>query len=178
MVSLPGTHQVQRPTAEPSGGLRRPTAMTRRAALTGLAIVSILATACTTSGETVGEGRFTAPSLPDEFASGLRIDFIPDGYTFVWNEGHETAEFHVFQADDGSSQLSVGVQVFPPTHDSGPTEVVIRGERHFDIYDEGEWTRLIEDVGNATRIDVLSNTLDVGTLVRVAESVTYEPPGG
>jgi len=152
--------------------------MTGRTALMGLAIVSILATACTTSRETVGEGTFTAPSPPDEFASGLRIDFIPNGYTFVWNEGHETTEFHVFQTEDGSSQLSVGVQIFPPPHDSGPNEVVISGDREFGVYDEGEWTRLSEDVENDTRIDVLSNTLDVETLVRVAESVTYEPPGG
>lgn len=144
-----------------------------------IAFVSLLfvAVSCTTAS-VPGGSPFVAPLPPDEDASGLTIGFIPEGFSFVWNEGHETATFHVFQTDAGSRQLSVGVQTFPPPHDSGPRERVTRGGREFEIYDEGRRIRVTERLADDTRIDVLGDSLDVETLLRVAESVSYQPIDG
>jgi hypothetical protein len=117
---------------------------------------------------------FLSPEPADEFASGLTIGFIPEGYSWVWSEGHETATFHTFQTQDESELLSVGIQISPPPH-PGSGEVVTRGERVFTIYDEGSQIRVSEEVGNDTRVDVVSDSLDIDTLMRIAESVTYDP---
>ncbi len=116
---------------------------------------------------------FVSPQPPTEFASGLTIGFIPDGYTWVWNEGHETAIFHVFQTDDGSGQVSVGVQVSPQS--GGVGEEVNSDGREFVVYAESSKTRVTEDVGNETRVDVLSGSLDQDTLLLIAKSTTFEP---
>lgn len=120
---------------------------------------------------------FVSPQPPDEFASGLTIGFIPEGFSWVWNEGHETATFHMFQTQDESEQLSVGIQMSPPPH-PGSGEVQTRGDREFTIYNEGDEVRITEDVGNEVRVDVVSSSLDADTLMRIAESVTYNPDAG
>lgn len=139
---------------------------------TAVLVLSVVAS-CSSNGEGEG-GTFVSPESADEVSSGLTIGFIPEGFTWVWNEGHETATFHTFQTQDGSEQLSVGIQISPPTH-PGSGEVVTRGGREFIIYDEGNQARITEDVGNDVRVDVVSDSLDTDTLMRIAESVTYDP---
>jgi hypothetical protein len=136
-------------------------------------MVVFVTASCSGSADS-NQTTFTSPEPPDEFASGLTVGFIPEGFTWVWNEGHETATFHVFQTENEAGQLSVGVQISPsaPTE---PGEAVTRGSREFIIYDEGSWTRVTEAVGDDTRVDVLSNALDTETLLEVAESVAYQP---
>ncbi|HZD23736.1 MAG TPA: hypothetical protein VE569_10105 [Acidimicrobiia bacterium] len=139
-----------------------------------LVLASLAVAACSGStGQEVGTA-FTSPQPPDEWASGLTIGFIPDGYSWVWNEGHETATFHVFQTEDESGQLSIGVQISPPPH-PGSGEALTRDGRHFVVYDEGTQIRVTEDVGDDTRVDVVSGSLDRKTLLQIAESITYEP---
>jgi hypothetical protein len=118
-------------------------------------------------------GRFDSPPAPDEFESGLTIGNLPAGFNWVWNEGHETATFHVFQTEDGSQELSIGVQVSPPDH-PGTGEPITDGGREFVVYDEGDQIRVTEDVGDDIRIDVLSGSLDLDTLLEVAASVSHQ----
>lgn len=151
--------------------------MSRRQSGITFLLVVLIAASCTTVGGSKGGESFSAPAPPDEDASGLIIGFVPDGYDFVWNEGHETATFHVFQTEDGSGQLSVGVQLFPPAGDSARSERVIRGGREFEIHGEGDRIRVTENVVGGARVDVVGDSLDVATLLRVAESVVYEPIG-
>lgn len=135
-------------------------------------VLSVIAS-CSSNGEG-GGGTFVTPEPAAEFASGLTIGFIPEGFSWVWNEGHETATFHTFQTQGESEQLSVGIQISPTPH-PGPGEVVIRGDREFTIYDEGTQTRITEGVGSDIRVDVVSDSLDTDTLMRIAESVIYNP---
>lgn len=116
---------------------------------------------------------FVSPQPPDEFASGLTIGFIPDGYFFVGNEGHESATFHVFQTEDGSDQVSVGVQVSPQS--SGEGEAVSLDGRQLVVHEEGSQIRVTEDVGNNHRVDVLSGSLDQETLLQIAASTHFDP---
>jgi hypothetical protein len=116
---------------------------------------------------------FVSPQPPDEFASGLTIGFIPDGYFFVWNEGHESATFHVFQTEDGSDQVSVGVQESPQS--SGVGEAMTYDGRQFVVYEEGSQIRVTEEVGNDIRVDVLSGSLDEETLLQIAASTIFDP---
>ncbi|MGH8923992.1 MAG: hypothetical protein ACRDWA_05025 [Acidimicrobiia bacterium] len=141
----------------------------------GIATVVVLwvISSCSSNGQEP-DGTFTSPEPPDEWASGLTIACIPEGFSWVWNEGHEAATFHTFQTEDESEQLSIGIQIAPPPH-PGSGEVVRRGDREFTVYNEGNQIRVTEDVGNDSRIDVLSDSLDTERLLRIAESVTYEP---
>lgn len=70
----------------------------------------------------------------------------------------------------------MGIQISPAPH-PGSGEVATRGNREFTIYDEGNQTRITDDVGHAIRVDVVSDSLDTNTLMRIAESVTYDPEG-
>lgn len=135
-------------------------------------VLSVVAS-CSSNGQG-GGGTFVSPEPADEFASGLTIGFIPEGFNWVWNEGHETATFHTFQTQDESEHLSVGIQISPPRH-PGSGEVVTRGDREFTIYDERNQARITEDVGSDIGVDVVSDSLDTDTLMRIAESVTYDP---
>lgn len=105
--------------------------------------------------------------------SGLTIGFIPDGYFFVWNEGHESATFHVFQTADGSDQVSVGVQESPQS--SGVGQAMTYDGRQFVVYEEGSQIRVAEEVGNDIRVDVLSGSLDQETLMQIAASTIFDP---
>lgn len=120
-------------------------------------------------------GPFDAPLTPSEFESGLTIGNLPAGFHWVWNGGHETATFHVFQTEDGSEQLSVGIQESPPDH-PGTGEPVTLSGREFVVYDEGNQIRVTEDLGIGIRIDVLSGSLNRETLLEIAASVSYQPP--
>src|SRR5665811_1486268 len=104
-------------------------------------------------------------------SSGLTIGLIPAGYAFAWNEGHETATFHTFVSTDGG-KFSVGRQISPPPYPY-PGVKVERAGRTFTVID-GE-TRILEDVGNDIRVETVSDSLDTETLLRIAESVTYDP---
>jgi hypothetical protein len=119
-------------------------------------------------------GSWSAPKPPDEFASGLTIGFIPDGFSFVWSEGHETATFHVFMTADDSEQVSVGRQIDPEPYPLAG-ESVTRAGRDFTVVEATRETRILEDVGNGIRVEVVSASLDSETLLAVAESVTYDP---
>lgn len=136
-------------------------------------VVHSVVVSCASNVQEAG-GTFTSPDPLDVWASGLTIGFIPEGFSWVWNEGHETATFHTFQTEDESEQLSIGIQIAPPLH-PGSGEAVTRGDREFVVYDEGAQIRVTEDVGNDTRIDVLSDSLDTDTVLRIAESITYDP---
>lgn len=146
--------------------------MNRVARRSAPAAVLFLVLASCSSSET--GGNLTSPDPPVEWASGLTIAFIPEGFRWVWNEGHETATFHTFQTEDESETLSIGIQIDPPRH-PGSGEDVTRGDRWFVVYDEGSQIRVTEEAGNDVRVDVVSDSLDVDTLLRIAESVTYEP---
>jgi hypothetical protein len=73
-----------------------------------LLVSALLLAACTGSGSGIdatttsaGDAGTTADPWkaedpPSEWASGLTIGYIPPGFAFVWNEGHETATFHRF----------------------------------------------------------------------------------
>ena len=52
--------------------------------------------------------------------------------------------------------------------------MVTRGDREFTIYDEGNQTRITEGLESDIRVDVVSDSLDTETLMRIAESVTYD----
>ena len=120
------------------------------------------------------EGEWSAPEPPDEFASGLTIGFIPEGFTFVWNEGHETAVFHVFQTEDESEQVSIGRQISPEPYPT-PGEQVVRGKRELMLVEDTRETRVLEEVDGDIRVEVVSQTLDSETLLRIAESTSYDP---
>jgi len=124
----------------------------------------------TTPGET-GATSWTADAPPSEWASGLTIDYIPSGFTFAWNEGHETATFHVFTSGDDSAQFAVGRQISPAPYPIAGREVT-RDGRVFTVI-EGE-TRILEDGDNGIRIEVVSRSLDAETLLQIAESVHYD----
>jgi len=141
---------------------------------TGLVLLALIAVSCSFPAVVTDSVSFTSPEPPDEFASGLTIGFIPEGFAWVWNEGHETATFHTFQTADESSQLSVGIQVSPPPH-PGSGEEVSRAGRQFVAFDLEREIRVTEAVGNDVRLDVVSASLDEETLLRVAESVTFKP---
>jgi hypothetical protein len=141
---------------------------------TGLVLLSLIAVSCSSPTVVVDSVSFSSPEPPDEFASGLTIGFIPEGFAWVWNEGHETATFHTFQTDDESGHLSVGIQVSPPLP-SASGEEVSRDGRQFVVYDSAREIRVTEDVGNGVRLDVVSGSLDREILLRVADSVTFKP---
>ncbi len=109
--------------------------------------------------------------------SGLTIGSVLVGFAWVWNEGHDSATFNVFETDDGLQQLSIGRRISPPTGDEAG-ETVTRSGRVFAVYDERADTRVTEDVGNDTRVGVLSDSLELDTLLQIAESITEEPDTG
>lgn len=147
--------------------------MSRRWSLLSWMIV-LVAVSYSSQDGVQGDGSFVAPTPPDEFASGLTIGFIPEGFAWVWDEGHETATFHVFQTEDGSQQLSVGVQQPPPLQtDSGET-LSVEG-RDFVVNDSGSEARVAEGVGGDIRLDMVSFSLDAETLLRTAENDTFNP---
>ena len=106
-------------------------------------------------------------------SGGLTIGYIPEGYTFVWNEGHETATFHVFESADGSDRLAVGRQVSPEPYPLLGEEV-IRDGRMFTLVEDTSGTSVLEDAGDDIRIEVVSSSLDSETLLRIAESVSFD----
>jgi len=136
-------------------------------------LVVMTTTACSPPADGTTGATFNAPDA-DEWSSGLTIGFIPAGYVFAWNEGHETAIFHVFQAEEGPGQLSVGIQVSPGAQQE-PGSRVSRGGHDFIVYGEGARTRATEDVGDGFRVDVLADSLDLETLLEIAESMTFTP---
>jgi hypothetical protein len=152
----------------------------------GVAALVFASVACSSTGADEGgdegsttvagsdDGEWLAPEPPDEFASGLTVGFIPAGFTFVWNEGHETAVFHVFQTEDGSEQVSIGRQISPEPYPT-PGEEVVRGDREFTLVEDTRETRVLEEVDGDIRLEVVSQILDSETLLRVAESVVYDP---
>ena len=135
-------------------------------------VLGIVAAACGSTDRPAGVGSssWSAPDPPVECASGITIGFVPAGYAFVYNEGHETATFHVFQAGDGS-QFEVGRQLPPPPYPTSGHQVT-RAGRVFTVNGE---VRVFEELANGTRIEVLSHNLDEATLLDVAESVIYDP---
>ncbi len=141
-----------------------------------LPLLLVVTAACSGTGDPRAGGTFVAPEVTDDWSSGLTIGFVPAGYEFAWNEGHETAVFHVFQTEDGSGQLSVGIQA-SPEWPFEPSNRISRGEREFDVYEEGARLRVTEEVGDGFRVDVLADQLDLATLLHVAESVTFDPEG-
>jgi len=62
--------------------------MKRIAATTPFLVAAIVLAACAAapSGDTEN-GPWEAPEPPDEFASGLTVVAVPDGFAFEWNEG-------------------------------------------------------------------------------------------
>ena len=116
---------------------------------------------------------FVAPDPPYQFASGLTIEFVPAGYEYVRDAGHESAAFHVFEPADGSALLSVGVQFHPSPHPN-EGESVTRGGREFTIYAEGQRTRVRETADAGDVIDVLADSLDTETLLDVAASIRLD----
>ncbi len=141
----------------------------------GLVVVSLALTACSspTSGND-GTGSWSAPEPPAEFASGLTIGFIPEGFAFLWNEGHETATFHVFQSTDASSQFAVGRQIAPEPYPF-PGENITRNGRSLTVVEGTRETRVLTGADGDVRVEVVSRTLDSETLLRIAASVDYEP---
>ena len=114
---------------------------------------------------------WSAPEPPSEWASGITVGEIPPCYYFGWNEGHETATFHVFVAQDGASQFAVGRQRTSEPWPVEGYEVALSG-RIFTITPE---VRIIEGVGDGVRIEVVSQSLDRDVLLRIADSVRYDP---
>jgi hypothetical protein len=104
----------------------------------------------------------------------LTIGFIPDGFTFVWNEGHESAVFHVFQTEDETGQVAVGRQISSDPYQAAG-EQVVRGDRKFTLVEYTREIRVVEEIGGDIRVEVVSQTLDAETLLRIAESVIYNP---
>jgi hypothetical protein len=114
---------------------------------------------------------WSAPDPPDEWASGLSIGTIPSGYSFAYNEGHETATFHVFVSDAGTSQFAVGRQL-PPVLFPTAGRQIERNGRVFTVNDE---VRVFEELTSGVRLEVLSQSLDEATLLEIAQSVSYDP---
>ena len=157
--------------------------MKRIVAFAAFALPTVVLTACAATGAddgavagstTVAETEWSAPEPPDEFASGLTIGFVPEGFGFVWNEGHETAVFHVFQTEDESEQVSIGRQISPEPYPT-PGEVLVLGDREFTLVEDTRETRVLEEVDGDIRLEVVSQTLDSETLTQIAESVSYDP---
>jgi hypothetical protein len=160
--------------------------MKRIVALTAVAVLLVMSTACAATGADEGgvggsttvaesdDGEWSAPEPPDEFASGLTIGFIPEGFTFVWNEGHETAVFHVFQTEDETEQVSIGRQIQSEPYPT-PGEEVVLCEREFTLVEDTRETRVLEEVDGDIRLEVVSQTLDSETLLQIAESMSYDP---
>jgi hypothetical protein len=149
--------------------------MDRKVALTWMTVFALAISACSspTDGE-IRQGPFTAPEPPDEWASGLTIGFIPQGFTFVWNIGHETATFHVFMTADESEQVAIGRQISPKPYPTAG-QAVNRSGREFTVVEDTGETRILEEVGNGIRVEVVSASLDSETLLRIAESTSYDP---
>jgi hypothetical protein len=149
--------------------------MKLKVVLAWMTVLTLAITACSspTNGDT-GDGPFTAPAPPDEWASGLTIGYIPEGFTFVSNQGHETATFHVFMTADESQQVAIGRQISPPPYPTAG-QAVTRAGRDFTVVEDTAETRILEKVGNGIRIEVASPSLDSETLLRIAESTSYDP---
>jgi hypothetical protein len=114
---------------------------------------------------------WSPPEPPSEWASGITVGEIPPGYNFGWNEGHETATFHVFVAQDGASQFAVGRQRTSEPWPVEGYEVTLSG-RVFTITPE---VRILEEVGAGVRIEVVSQSLDQDVLLLIAQSIRYDP---
>ena len=136
----------------------------------------MLAIAACSSSQSIqaDDGPWIAPEPPDEWASGLTIGYIPPGFTFVWNMGHETATFHVFMTTDESEQVSIGRQISPQPYPTAG-EAVTRAGREFTIVEDATETRVLEEVGSGIRVEVVSASLDPQILLRIAESTSYDP---
>jgi hypothetical protein len=150
--------------------MNRHTTVRRTNLLIGLTILSLTVSACWGSS---GDESWSAPDPPDGWASGLEVGYVPDGYSFVRNEGHETATFHVFQTGDGD-QVSIGRQISPEPYPI-PGEQVDRDGREFTLVETSNETRVLEEMPRDIRVEVVSQSLDADTLLRVAESVSYDP---
>ena len=121
-----------------------------------------------------GGGPWAAPAPPNEWASGLTIGYVPQGFAFVWNVGHETATFHVFMTADESEQVSMGRQISPEPYPTAG-EAVTRAGREFTLIEDTGETRILEDVADGIRVEVVSPSLDSETLLRIAQSISYDP---
>lgn len=113
----------------------------RAGVLIGMAVLSLTVAACSSPSSGSDDGRWSAPEPPDEDASGLSIGFIPDGFSFVWNEGHKTATFHVFQTEDGSEQVSIGRQISPEPYPTAG-EQIVRDGRELTLVEDTRETRV------------------------------------
>jgi hypothetical protein len=68
----------------------------------------------------------------------------------------------------------VGRQIAPEPYPF-PGEDVTRNGRSFTLVKGTRETRVLTDTDRDVRIEVVSRTLDSETLLRIAESVGYEP---
>jgi hypothetical protein len=75
---------------------------------------------------------------------------------------------------DESGQVSVGRQIDPEPYPLAG-ESVTRADRDFTVVLGTREIRILEDVGNGIRVEVVSPSLDSETLLAIAESVTYDP---
>jgi hypothetical protein len=147
--------------------------MKRIAVSAPLLVAAFVLAACATPAP-VGDtetGQWLAPEPPDEFASGLMIGSVPDGFAFEWNEGHETAILHTFTSANGA-QISIGRQLSPPPYPIAGEEVIRNGREFTVIADE---VRILEQLDDGVRVEVVSASLDVDSLLLIAESVSYDP---
>lgn len=151
----------------------RPTGVNRTIGITTLAMLSLVVAACSSTGADERAEIWSAPDPPSDFASGLTIGFLPDGFTFVWNEGHETATFHVFESADATLQFSVGRQIATEPYPF-PGEEVTRNGRTFTLVETTRETRILMHADRDVRVEVVSRTLDAATLMRIADSVGYD----
>jgi hypothetical protein len=122
-------------------------------------------------------GSWFAPTAPDEWASGLAMSPRPHGFVYRYSEGtadaQRTAIFHVFTDDEGRS-FSIGRRRFASTVPL-TGETLHRGDRTFTVVTSDTEIRVLEDVGDDVRIEVVSSDLDADALLRIAQGVTYDP---
>jgi hypothetical protein len=78
------------------------------------------------------------------------------------------------QTEDGSGQVSIGRQIAPEPYPT-PGEQVVGGDRQFTLVEDTRETRVLEEIEGDIRLEVVSQTLDSETLLRIAESVVYDP---
>ncbi len=150
-----------------------------------MSVLALIVTACSTSDSTDETVDSTTTSVsrtvavpwsasepPSLWASGLTLNYIPDGFTFDINQGHESATFHDFTSTDGLGKFSVG-RVANPEPVAG--EQVTRDGRVFTIVEYSRETRIKEEVGNGFIIEVVGRSLDTDTLLRIADGMSYDP---
>jgi hypothetical protein len=122
-------------------------------------------------------GSWFSPTAPDEWASGLAMSPRPHGFVYRYSEGtadaQRTAIFHGFTDDEGRS-FSIGRRRFASTVPL-TGETLHRGDRTFTVVTSDTEIRVLEDVGDDVRIEVVSSDLDADALLRIAQGVTYDP---